>query len=51
MKSGAGVEVGLTTLLDGERTWFRTDRAGLTILFAYGFPFSSHGFATIIGSD
>ncbi|MFN6204469.1 MAG: alpha/beta fold hydrolase, partial [Acidobacteriota bacterium] len=48
MKRATWVEGGQTTLLDGESIWFRIDGAGPTILFAHGFPTSSHDFAPIM---
>ncbi len=48
MNRQAWVDGGQTTRLGEERIWFRVDGAGPTLLFAHGFPTSSHDYAPII---
>jgi pimeloyl-ACP methyl ester carboxylesterase len=44
----AWVAGGQTVALGTERIWYRVDGAGPTLLFAHGFPTSSHDYAPII---
>jgi pimeloyl-ACP methyl ester carboxylesterase len=48
MDRRAWVDGGQTTRLGEERIWFRVNGAGPTLLFAHGFPTSSHDYAPII---
>lgn len=48
MDRRAWVDGGQTTRLGEERIWFRIDGAGPTLLFAHGFPTSSHDYAPVI---
>ncbi|MBK6795979.1 MAG: hypothetical protein IPG76_04050 [Acidobacteria bacterium] len=47
MNRQAWVDGGQTTRRE-ERIWFRVDGSGPTLLFAHGFPTSSHDYAPII---
>jgi pimeloyl-ACP methyl ester carboxylesterase len=48
MKREAWVRGGREVALGGERVWYRVDGSGPTILFAHGYPTSSHDWAGLV---
>jgi len=48
MKRSEWVEAGRVTSLGAERVWYRVDGEGPTLLFAHGYPTSSHDYAPVI---